>query len=108
MTFSKGGVPLASKGRKKRKHWPPSWGVATDKMKMKKRTMCVYDGQRRLMKDEMMLANEYQVRMNLGQGNAYVTDLDVRSLERADALHNATEEEKGPWNPDNDVGTLML
>lgn len=100
---------MIGKGRKKRKHYPSSWGCAIDKMKMKKRVMCVYDGQRRLMKDEMMLDNEHQVRMSLGRNsNAYVTDLDVHSVERADALHNATEEEKGPWEPNHEVGRLML
>ncbi|KAI9745766.1 MAG: hypothetical protein M4579_007638, partial [Chaenotheca gracillima] len=27
-----------------------------------------------------------------------ITDLDVETMKRADAFHNATEEEKGPWN----------
>ena len=109
LTHSKGGIPLIGKGRKKRKHYPNAWGLAVDKMKMRKRVTCVYEGQHRLMKDEMMLNNDFQVRMSLGQNsNAYITDLDVRTLERANALHNATEEEKGPWNPDNEVGRLML
>ena len=78
-------------------------------MKMKKRVLCVYEGQRRLWKDEMMLDNDFQVRMNLGQGtNAYVTDLDVCTVNRANALHEATEEEKGPWDPDNEVERLMI
>ena len=109
MTFSKGGIPLIGKGRKKRKHYPNSWGCAVDKMKMKRRGLYVYDGERRLMKDEMMLDNEFQVRINLGQNsNSYITDLDVRTVQRADALHDATDEEKGPWNSNNEVETLML
>ena len=97
------------KGRKKRKHYPNSWGLSVDKMKMKKRVSCVYEGERRLWKDEMMLDNDLQVRVNLGQGsNAYVTDLDVHTVDRAEALHNATEEEKGPWEPDNEVERLMI
>lgn len=70
---------------------------------MKKRVLCVYDGQRRLWKDDMMLdVSEHEVRMPLegaGRG-AYVTDLDVRTIQRAEALHNATEEEKGPYLAD--------
>ncbi|KAI9809660.1 MAG: hypothetical protein M1825_000092 [Sarcosagium campestre] len=99
LTFSKGGVTLAGKGRKKRKHYPLSWGCPSDKMKMKKRVLCVYDGQRRLWKDDMMLDSEFEVRLKLGEGDSYVTDLDIQTLKRAEAFHNATEEEKGPWPP---------
>ena len=70
-------------------------------MKMKKRVLCVYDGQRRLWKDDMMLDQEFEVRMKLPDGKSYVTDLDVQTLERAKALHGATEEERGPWVHDN-------
>ncbi len=78
-------------------------------MKMKKRVLCVYDGPRRLWKDDMMLDSEFEVRMSLGDSGAYVTDLDVNTLKRADALLNATEEEKGPWAPDDaaDIQQLM-
>lgn len=112
-TYSKGGVPLAGKGRKKRKNYPASWSASADKMKMqmKKRVLCVYDGQRRLWKDDLMMHNEFEVRMPLADGNSYVTDLDVETLSRAEAFHNATEEERGPWNPEEgpviDVDELM-
>ena len=76
-------------------------------MKMKKRVLCVYDGQRRLWKDEMMLDNEFEVRLRLGEGNSYVTDLDVVTVNRAEAFHNATEEEKGPWVQD-DIEKLLV
>ena len=60
-----------------------------------------------------MLDNEFQVRMSLGgdNPNAYVTDLDYQTLERANALMNATDEEKGPWMgpPGSEgTGTLLL
>ena len=99
-TWSKGGVALAGKGRKKRKHYPPSWGMSAEKMQMKKRVLCVYDGERRLWKDDMMLHNEFEVRMPLPDGNSYVTDLDVETLNRAEAFHNATDDERGPWMPE--------
>ena len=70
--------------------------------------MCVYDGQRRLWKDEMMLDNEFEVRMRLGEGGAYVTDLDVACLEKAEALLGATEEEKGPWVREDEGGREMV
>lgn len=75
-------------------------------MKMKKRVLCVYDGTRRLWKDDMMLNSEFEVRVKLpgGDGRSYVTDLDVQTLKRAEAIHNATDEERGPWRPDNIIG----
>lgn len=110
MTLSKGGVPLVGKGRKKRKHYPMSWGCSVDKMKMKKRVLCVYDGPRRLWKDDMMLDNQFEVRMRIGENDSYVTDLDVNTLKRSEALLNATDEEKGPWVPEDeaDIQRLMF
>ncbi|KAF2270798.1 hypothetical protein CC78DRAFT_549889 [Lojkania enalia] len=108
LTFSKGGVAITGSGRKKRKNYPVSWGCATDKMKMKKRVLCVYDGPRRLWKDDMMLDQEFEVRMKLPDGKSYVTDLDVQTLKRAEAIHGTTQEERGPWIPDNivDIGEV--
>ena len=100
LTHSKGGVALAvGKGRKKRKHYPTSWGCAIDKMKMKKRVVCCFDGERRLWKDELMLDNDFEVRLPLpGAGeDAYVTDLDVATVDRARAFHYMSDEDKGPW-----------
>ena len=75
---------------------------------MKKRVLCVFDGPRRLWKDEMMLNNEHEVRVSTGEGTSYITDLDVQTLKRADALQNATGEEKGPWEENGiDIERLM-
>ncbi|TAQ84141.1 hypothetical protein B7494_g7531 [Chlorociboria aeruginascens] len=104
LTHSKGGVALTTKGRKKRKDYPSSWGCPTAQMKMKKRVMCVFDGPRRLWKDDMMLDTDYEVRMKLGDGKSYVTDLDVQTMRRAEAFHNSTPEEKGPWIADDLTG----
>jgi hypothetical protein len=114
LTYSKGGVTLNPPKRSKknstaRKDFPSSWGCAPDQMKMKKRVMCVFDGQRRLWKDDMMLSTDNEVRMRLSGGNGqagtegvlgserYVTDLDVHTLRRAEGFLNSTEEERGPW-----------
>lgn len=72
-------------------------------MKMKKRVMCVYDGSRRLWKDDMMLDAEFEVRVQLAgaDGRSYVTDLDVQTLKRADGVWGATDDERGPWVVDN-------
>ncbi|PSR97114.1 hypothetical protein BD289DRAFT_459103 [Coniella lustricola] len=99
MTHSRGGVPRQnqSKVRKNRKDFPSSWGSSPDQMTMKKRVMALFDGRRRLVKDDMMLSTEHEVRLHLADGNSYVTDLDVQTLKRAEGFHNATEAEKGPW-----------
>lgn len=51
-----------------------------------------------------MLDNEFEVRLKLPGGagdgtnrEAYITDLDVETLKRAEGVLNATEEERGPW-----------
>ncbi len=48
-----------------------------------------------------MLDTEFEVRMPLSDGKSYITDLDEMTMKRAEAFHNATEEEKGPWVPDD-------
>jgi len=106
-TYSKGGVTVSNgavpNGRKRRKNYPSSWGQSAEKMKMRKRVLCVYDGPRRLWKDDMMLDSEFEVRVQLPDtdGRSYVTDLDVQTLKRAEAIHGSSEEERGPWRPDN-------
>ncbi|KAK5162957.1 uncharacterized protein LTR77_011011 [Saxophila tyrrhenica] len=115
LTLSKNGVPLSGpmtgKGSKRRKNYPLSWGAAPEKMRMRKRVLCVYDGQRRLWKDDMMLDSEHEVRIPLndevGVNRAWVTDLDVQTLRRAEGIHNATEEEKGPWLDEGELERLM-
>ncbi|KAF4554247.1 Hypothetical protein D9617_5g071240 [Elsinoe fawcettii] len=118
LTWSKGGVALnagVSKGRRRR-NYPLSWGAGADKMKMKKRVLCVYDGQRRLCKDDMMMSADNEVRIPLpgseGQGwhnRRWITDLDILTMRRAEAFHDATAEERGPWVEDEgmDLNRLM-
>jgi hypothetical protein len=36
-------------------------------------------------------------------GRTYTTDLDILTIQRAEAVLNATEEEKGPWLDENGV-----
>ncbi|UNI24443.1 hypothetical protein JDV02_010186 [Purpureocillium takamizusanense] len=103
MTHSRGGVPLATKarGRKNRRDYPSSWGFDKGQMNMKKRIMAVFDGPRRLAKDDMMLSTDHEVRIKLSDGKSYVTDLDVQTLKRAEGFLGATEDEKGPWISDD-------
>ncbi|KAI0003613.1 hypothetical protein F4779DRAFT_601204 [Xylariaceae sp. FL0662B] len=103
MTHSRGGPPLSgkSKSRKNRRDYPPSWGFDKGQMTMKKRVITVFDGARRLAKDDMMLSTEHEVRIKLSDGKSYVTDLDVNTMKRAEGFLNATEEEKGIWISDD-------
>ncbi|KAL2142465.1 hypothetical protein VTI28DRAFT_1113 [Corynascus sepedonium] len=103
LTHSRGGVPLHSKsrGRKNRRDYPSSWGFDKGQMTMKKRVLAVFDGPRRLAKDDMMLSTEQEVRIKLQDGKSYVTDLDLQTLKRAEGFLNATDEEKGPWISDD-------
>lgn len=90
-SHSKYGVILNTKGRKKRKDYPSSWARPSSQMEMKKRVLCVFDGPRRLWKEDMMLDTEYEVRMKLSDEKAYVTDLDVQAMRRAESFHNSKE-----------------
>lgn len=103
MTHSRGGVPLQTKSRsrKNRRDYPSSWGFDKGQMTMKKRVLAVFDGPRRLAKDDMMLSTEHEVRIKLQDGKSYVTDLDLQTLKRAEGFLNATDEEKGPWISDD-------
>jgi hypothetical protein len=103
MTHSRGGVSLPTKGksRKNRRDYPSSWGFDKGQMTMKKRVMTVFDGQRRLAKDDMMLSTEHEVRVKLADGASYVTDLDVQTMKRAQGFLDATDEEKGVWISDD-------
>ena len=103
VTHSRGGVPVAVKtrGRKNRRDYPSSWGFDKGQMTMKKRIMAVFDGPRRLAKDDMMLSTDHEVRIKLSDGKSYVTDLDVQTLRRAEGFLGATDAEKGPWISDD-------
>lgn len=103
MTHSRGGysLPVKTRGRKNRRDYPSSWGFDKGQMTMKKRVMAVFDGPRRLHKDDMMLSTEQEVRIKLSDGKSYVTDLDLQTLKRAEGYLNATPEEKGPWVSDD-------
>ncbi|KAK7753110.1 hypothetical protein SLS62_004841 [Diatrype stigma] len=109
MTHSRGGValPTKSKSRKNRRDYPSSWGFDKGQMTMKKRVMTVFDGPRRLAKDDMMLSMEQEVRVKLSDGKSYVTDLDVKTMERAEGFLGATDEEKGIWISDDPTEEQM-
>lgn len=103
-TNTKGARTVPTRRRNNRGNYPQSWGCPNGSMKTKKRVLCVFDGQRRLWKDEMMLNNDFEVRLRLPGGagdgtnrDAYVTDLDMETMKRAEGLLDATDDERGPW-----------
>ncbi|KAM3562117.1 hypothetical protein MY1884_002023 [Beauveria asiatica] len=82
LTHCRGSVTAIGKtrGRKNHKDYPSSWGFDKCQMTLKKRIM---------------------VRLKLSEGTAYVTDLVVQTMKRAEFFLNATEDEKGPCTSDN-------
>lgn len=111
LRHSKGGLTLnsASEVHKNRKDYPSSWGSPTSQIKMKKRVLAVFDGPRRLRKDDMLLDTNYDVRLKLGDEKAYITDLNVQSFRNLKPLPNS--DDKGPWvvedMTDRDLEDLM-
>ena len=115
LTRSKGGVALSKPGNKcvkRKRNYPLSWGTASEEMRMKKRVLCVFDGRRRLGKDDMMMSDAEMRRARIalpdggqGSGRRWITGLDLQTLKRAEGLLGATEEEKGPWL--NEAGELI-
>ena len=103
LTHSRGGVPLKVKSKdRKPRRYPTSWGDNNPKAaNMKKRVMACFDGPRRLVKDDMLLCVDHELRLKLADGKHYVTDLDVQTLKRAEGFLSATDEEKGPWISDD-------
>ena len=114
LTHSRGGILTPSskaRPRKNRRNYPSSWGYDKGHMTMKKRVMAVFDGARRLAKDDMMLSTDHEVRIQLPDGKSYVTDLDVQTMKRAEGFHQASDDEKGPWISDDpteeNIQTMM-
>lgn len=103
MTHSRGGpTPITkTRRRKNRRDYPSSWGFDKGQMTMKKRVLAIFEGPRRLAKDDIMLSTDNEVRIKLSDGKSYVTDLDVQTLKRAEGFHGATDAEKGPWISDD-------
>ena len=54
----------------------------------------MFEGPRRLAKDNIMLSTDHEMRVSLGD------DLDVQTLKRAMGFLGGTEEEKGMWVSD--------
>jgi len=86
---------MTASGRKKRKNLPSGWGVQPDRMVTKRRCLQVYDGDKLLCQDEMMMSSAWEVKANLAGGESEVSDLDYWTLVRANAFHDAAKEDRG-------------
>ncbi|EWC47850.1 hypothetical protein DRE_02732 [Drechslerella stenobrocha 248] len=87
-------APMAVGGRKRRRNLPAGWGVQPDRMVTKRRCLQVYDGNKLLCRDEMMMSSAWEVKANLAGGDAEVSDLDYWTVVRANAFHDAAREER--------------
>ena len=101
MMRSRGSVPQnASRWRKNRRDYPSSWAFDKSQLTMKERVLAVFEGPRRLAKNDMMLSTEHEVRIKLSDNKSWVTDSDVQTLKSAERFRDAMDE-KGPWISDN-------
>lgn len=63
-------------------------------MVTKRRCLQVYDGDKLLCRDEMMMSSAWEVKTHLAGVDAEVSDLDYWTLMRANAFHDAAKEER--------------
>lgn len=82
----------------KRKDYPSSWCHHSSQMKMKKRVVCVFDGPRRLLKDDMVLGSAFDACTRLAGPSANLSDLGLEALE-----NNFISKDT---NPEKDVGAI--
>ncbi|RSL80130.1 hypothetical protein CDV31_017148 [Fusarium ambrosium] len=68
--------------RKDRSHYPLSWGFNMSETTVRRRRLVMFDGTERLHTEDMVLSRENEVHVELSEGNSYVTDLDIRTLNR--------------------------
>lgn len=108
LTRSKGGIRRFPIGidwsaSGSRRTFPRSWSSNQEDMTLRNRVLCVYDGQRRLWKDDLLMHNQSEVGIQHSICQAFNenSELDEKILMRAEAIHGATEAERGPWTPDN-------
>jgi hypothetical protein len=74
--------------RKRRSDCPPSWGNPRDTMKVKKRVMCAFDGNRQLWKDETFFAADLQANIPWSRMESYAMDLDALRITQPEVYFN--------------------
>lgn len=76
--------PRVRRGGKRGKNFPASWACTAGQIDTKRRCLMVYDGPSVLLKDEMMMNTEWEVRASTG-GDNFISDLDFWTMQRAHA-----------------------
>jgi hypothetical protein len=99
LTHPKEGVTVSSKVYKKHKIFPSSWGTPGSRMEMEKRGLCVFDGARRLWKDDVKHDTDCEVHMEVQDGRANITDLDIQTMRKPRPPVNWGEQ--SPWIVDD-------
>ncbi|KAH8654799.1 hypothetical protein BGZ61DRAFT_373144 [Ilyonectria robusta] len=84
--------PSDTRNRRNRGHYPAAWGFDDSQLSLKKRVTAVFNGPIRLARDEVLLSRDLEIRLKLSDGVSYVTDLDVMTLNRAEAIFAWPEE----------------
>lgn len=96
LTHSKGGVTLAAKGRKKRKDYPPSWGVPASDLKLEKQAPCGFGALPITGKADTTLGTDLDSHLKVDKGKVYITDLELPDLDQADLLNKLAAEGGSP------------
>jgi hypothetical protein len=91
-------VSLVGKARKRKKHYPDSWGLSAERTKMKKRVLCVYDGERRLYKDNVPVQKDVEVLVKLLNEEHNFTKVNLEILRRTEAIQIAAPDHS-LWQP---------
>jgi hypothetical protein len=86
--------PSETRSRRNRSHYPAAWGFDDAQLSLKKRVTAVFEGPVRLARDEIVLSRDLEVRLKLADGVSYVTDLDVMTLNRAEAIFAGPDEQQ--------------
>lgn len=93
---------MANSRRLKRKDYPSSWGYHSSQMKMKKRVICVFDGPRRLLKDDTVLGSAFDAHTRLGDPKA-LTDPGVELLKTFNKTLYSINEDRGGIGADGSL-----
>ncbi|KAI5290481.1 hypothetical protein KEM54_001405 [Ascosphaera aggregata] len=94
-------------------NYPPAWDISASDLDSKRRIIDAFGGPRRLWHDEMMMRDDFEVRINLAQADprerkTYVADLDVATVQRLQCFFNATEDGKDQWTLDANIDRGLL
>ena len=76
--------------------YPASWGSAPNQVRMKKRALRVFNGPKRLHKEDMIMNLDFEVLVPFDGGSYNVSDLDIQTLKRAEMILATAEDVRRP------------